>query len=262
MGVLSAFERRLGGLVEGAFAKVFKGDVQPVEIAGALSREADERKNVVGEGKVLVPNDYVVELGDHDYERLSEWADPLGSELATMVREHAAERGYSFVGPVKVAFEHMPDIATGTFRVRSGVAAGSKATELKVQLGDAAASDRAAAGSGPAGALPGRPRLIVTAGGSAEPGSPQSRGEETAFFLTRAVSVVGRAAECDLRLDDPSVSRRHAELRYDGRDIEVSDLGSTNGIRLNGNAVAQAVLRDGDRVDVGSTSLVFRRDQG
>ena len=63
VGVLQRFERRLGGLVEGAFAKVFKGDVQPVEVAGALQRETDDKKTIVGQGKVLVPNDFVVELG-------------------------------------------------------------------------------------------------------------------------------------------------------------------------------------------------------
>src|SRR5690348_16342771 len=114
VGVLQRFERRIGGLVEGAFAKVFKGDVQPVEIASALQRETDDRKTVVGQGKVLVPNDFVVEVGQHDHDRLSPWADPLGEELAAMVREHAAEQGYSFVGPVTVVLELMPDVDTGT----------------------------------------------------------------------------------------------------------------------------------------------------
>src|SRR5947209_3673167 len=124
VGVLQRFERRLGGLVEGAFAKVFKGDVQPVEVAGALQRETDDKKTIVGQGKVLVPNDFVVELGQHDYGRLSPWADQLGDELAAMVREHAAEQGYSFVGPVKVALEQTAEVDTGTFRIRSGVLAG------------------------------------------------------------------------------------------------------------------------------------------
>jgi hypothetical protein len=74
--VLQAFEKRLGGLVEGAFAKLFKGEVQPVEIAGALQREADNQRSVVGQGRVLVPNEYVVELGDHDYHRIEEWSQP------------------------------------------------------------------------------------------------------------------------------------------------------------------------------------------
>jgi hypothetical protein len=135
VGVLQAFERRFSGLVEGAFAKVFKGDVQPVEIAGALQRETDNRKTIVGPGKVHVPNDFVVELGDHDHARLAEWAEPLGDELGAMVREHAAEQGYSFVGPVMVGFEHVPEISTGVFRVRSGVVADHRAQLIAQRLG-------------------------------------------------------------------------------------------------------------------------------
>ena len=260
MGVLQRFERRLGGLVEGAFAKVFKGDVQPVEIASALQRETDDRKTVVGQGKVLVPNDFVVELGRHDFDRLNPWAEPLGKELAAMVQEHAAEQGYGFVGPVTVALELMPDVDTGAFRVRSGVTAGSVVDGGRLVVSGPGASDVAGAGP-PPGALPGGPRLVVTAGGKAGTGTPESRGEEQAFYLTHSVTVIGRAADADLRLNDPGVSRKHAEIRKDGGDFVVYDLGSTNGVRVNNAPAAQHRLRNGDRVEVGSTTLIFARDE-
>jgi hypothetical protein len=249
VGVLQAFERRLGGLVEGAFAKVFKGDVQPVEIAGALQRETDNRKNIVGQGKVLVPNEFTVELGDHDHDRLAEWAEPLGDELAAMVREHASEQGYSFIGPVKVGFEHVPEVGTGVFRIRSAAVAG------EIPPGPVAPTRSPAAqpSAGPSRSeFAGHPRLIVAAAGSAESSYP----------LRNAVTVIGRANESDLRLEDPGVSRRHAEIRVGGNEAEIVDLGSTNGIRVNGRSVPSSRLLDGDRVDLGSTSLVFRRDEG
>ncbi|HWB65525.1 MAG TPA: DUF3662 and FHA domain-containing protein [Mycobacteriales bacterium] len=244
MGVLQAFERRLGGLVEGTFAKVFKGDVHPVEIAGALQRESDDRKSVVGHGRVLVPNEYVVELGDRDFERMAEWAEPLGDELAAMVREHAAEAGYSFVGPVTVRLEHVAEIGTGTFRVRSAVAASD-------DVASHGAAPLSPAEAGPHGrGFTSRPRVVTKAGGA-----------ETAYFLSHPVTVIGRAAECDIRLDDPGVSRRHAELRYaDGR-VELVDLRSTNGVRVNGSPTGRAVLQDGDRIEAGSTTLTFRQDE-
>jgi Protein of unknown function (DUF3662)/FHA domain len=246
VGVLQAFERRLGGLVEGAFAKVFKGDVQPVEIAGALTREADNRKSVVGQGRVLVPNDYTVELGTHDYGRIEEWAEPLGDELATMVREHAAERGYSFVGPVKVAFEHHDDISTGVFRIRSAsVAAEGAPTPLP-----AAVAPTRGPRPAPAGSFPLRPRLIVSLAG-----------DESAYFLSHPVTIIGRAPDSDLRIDDPGVSRRHAELRYTDGEVELVDLGSTNGLSVNGTPAGRATLRDGDRIDIATTTLIFRRDE-
>jgi hypothetical protein len=255
VGVLQRFERRIGGLVEGAFAKVFKGDVQPVEIASALQREADDRKTVVGQGKVLVPNDFVVELGQHDHDRLQPWAEPLGEELAAMVHEYAAEQGYSFVGPVTVVLELMPDVDTGTFRVRSGVSAGDVVDGGRLVSAGAPASDIAAAGAR------GGPRLVVTAGGRAGSKTPEGRGEEQSFPLTTNVTVIGRAAETDLRLNDPGVSRRHAEVRRESGEFFVVDLGSTNGVRVDGAAVTRHQLRDGNRIEVGSTTLVFRQDE-
>jgi hypothetical protein len=260
VGVLQRFERRLGGLVEGAFAKVFKGDVQPVEIASALQRETDDRKTVVGQGKVLVPNEFVVELGAHDYARLVQWAEPLGNELAAMVREHATEQRYSFVGPVTVALEEMSDVDTGTFRIRSGVSAGDLAEGGRLTVAGNAASDPAGAAP-PAGALPGGPRLVVTTGGKASAGSPESRGEEQAVFLTHSVTVIGRAAEADVRLDDPGISRRHAEVRFESGAFVLVDLGSTNGVRVNDVATTRRQLSPGDRVELGSTTLVFRHDE-
>ena len=247
MGVLQRFERRLGGLVEGAFAKVFKGDVQPVEVASALQRETNDKKTIVGQGKILVPNDFVVELGQHDYDRLNPWAEPLGKELAAMVSEHAAEQRYSFVGPVKVALELMPGLDTGMFRIRSGVSAGDLVDGSRIVHASSPASDIAAAGGVPLDALPHRPRLVV--------------GAEQTYFLTRPVTVIGRAAEADLRINDPGVSRKHAEIRVQGDDMSIADLGSTNGIRVNDSPVARHSLLNGDRIELGSTTLVFRRDE-
>jgi Protein of unknown function (DUF3662)/Inner membrane component of T3SS, cytoplasmic domain len=265
VGVLQRFERRLGGLVEGAFAKVFKGEVQPVEVASALQREADDRKTVVGEGKVVAPNDYVVELGSHDHARLDPWAGPLGHELASMVREHAAEQGYTFVGPVAVRLEHNTGLDTGVFRIRSAVAAGETVDGGVITAAEPSpASDGAsdgAAGQPPRGILPGHPRLLVAAGGKAAEGSPEARGEQQAFYLTHAVTVIGRAPECDLQLRDPGVSRRHAEIRVENDALVLVDVGSTNGVRVNDSPVVRTLLHAGDRIELGSTTLQLRRDE-
>src|SRR5213075_2932176 len=123
-----------------------------------------------------------------------------------------------------------------------------------------AASDRAAAGDGPSNALPGRPRLVLAAGGKAPQGSPEARGEEQVLHLTHSVTVIGRAAEADLRINDPGVSRRHAEIRLESGRFVAVDLGSTNGVRVNEVAVTRRELRPGDRIELGSTTLVFQRD--
>ena len=232
MGVLQRFERRLEGLVEGAFARVFGGVVQPVEVAAALQREAADKKQIVGQGRVLVPNAFVVEVGTTDLERFGEWDEQLRKELAGMVAEHAKEQGWSFVGPVQVAFEQVEELATGVFRIRSRVVADAPA-------------ESAPSSSPPSRGL-GSPRLLI-------PGNP-----ERVVPLTRPVTVVGRGAEADLRLPDTGVSRAHAELRLTGDVVRVVDLDSTNGTVVNGQRVRESDLADGDRLDIGATSLVFR----
>lgn len=119
MGVLKKFEQRLEGLVNGTFAKVFKSEVQPVEIAGALQRECDNNASIWNRERTVVPNDFIVELSPHDHERLSPYSGQLGNELAGMVREYAEAQRYSFMGPLQVNLEKADDLDTGLYRVRS-----------------------------------------------------------------------------------------------------------------------------------------------
>ena len=111
MGVLQRFERRLEGMVGLAFARVFKGKVHPAEIAHALQREATEQRSVLGGGRVLAPNVYVVTLGKVDFENLSDWSEQLASELADMVAEHVESEGYQTFGDIEVRLERDADHA-------------------------------------------------------------------------------------------------------------------------------------------------------
>ncbi|MBV9370008.1 MAG: FHA domain-containing protein, partial [Frankiales bacterium] len=113
----------------------------------------------------------------------------------------------------------------------------------------------------PSGALPGRPRLVFSADGQAQANTPEARGEERAYFLTHAVTVLGRGNDCDLQLTDPGVSRRHAELRVENDAVMLVALGSTNGIRVNDVAVGRRQLSPADRIQLGSTTLIFQRDE-
>src|ERR1700692_3953315 len=101
-------------MVEGAFARAFKSELQPVEVASAVQREMDDRAAIVAQGRTLVPNDFVAEIAQADYERLEGYADSLGLERATLARHYAREQGYSFVGPVRIRFDGVPDMTIGT----------------------------------------------------------------------------------------------------------------------------------------------------
>ena len=119
MGVLGRFEKGIERAVNGVFARAFRSEVQPVELASALKREADDNAAIVGRHRTIAPNDYVIELGPADHRRLAQWEDALGDELSTVLNDHALQQRYAFVGPVKVRFERSEDLDTGVFRVRS-----------------------------------------------------------------------------------------------------------------------------------------------
>lgn len=139
MGVLKKFEQRLEGLVNGTFAKVFKSEVQPVEIAGALQRECDNNATIWNRERTVVPNDFIVELSPGDFERLSPYSGQLGDELAGLVRDYAKQQRYTFMGTIKVHLEKADDLDTGLYRVRSRTLASSTSQ----------APDRAPAGPAP-----------------------------------------------------------------------------------------------------------------
>ncbi len=232
MGVLQRFERRLEGLVQGAFAKAFGGWVEPVEVAAALTREAEDKKAIVAAGRVLVPNTYTVQLARSDAERLQEYDAPLRVELAAMVSEAALEQGWSFVGPVEVRFEEVDGLGTGAFRVRSAVQPGEVAPPPKPSAHLTAA----------------QAKHFLEYGGKRVP-------------LT-GTTVLGRGTEAGLTVVDTGVSRLHAEVRVvhdpSGERVELHDLGSTNGTRVNGQRVQAATLTPGDRITVGTSELIYR----
>jgi hypothetical protein len=250
LGVLQRFERRLEGMVEGAFARAFRSELQPVEVASAVQREMDDRAAIVAKGRTLVPNDFVVELAESDHDRLDVYAESLGVELANLARDYAKEQGYSFVGPVRMRFEGVPDMTTGTFRIRSGVIRGSTIEGGEIRL---PASDLPRPGGR---GFPGHPRLLVTGPGA----SGEGDSNQHTYELQGPVTLLGRGTDCDLRLVDPGVSRHHAELRVENDQVVLVDLGSTNGTFVNGQPVRRVTLSDGTQISLGRTTLVFRQD--
>ena len=296
MGVLSRFERRVESMVSGAFAKAFKAEVQPVEIASALQKACDERAAIVSRGRTMVPNTFVVELGNSDFERLKPYSTALGDELAGLVRDHAKDQHYSFIGPVSVRFEEVEDLETGRFRTTASAVAGVTPTgranptakPTPPPYAPAAAPYNPAAAPAPAG-RPGnaaadradreppdpsaRPGNQPPSAGPSEPtqalpvvGEQRSLGwlevGETKLAITAPVTLIGRGTDVDLRIDDPGVSRRHAEVRWHGDEAIIVDLGSTNGVVLDGRVVQDAKLTDGACIRLGATEITYRREQG
>ncbi|WP_405797012.1 FhaA domain-containing protein [Streptomyces sp. NBC_01506] len=291
MGVLKRFEQRLEGLVNGTFAKVFKSEVQPVEIAGALQRECDNNATIWNRERTVVPNDFIVELSAPDFERLSPYSGQLGDELSGLVRDYAKQQRYTFMGPIKVHLEKADDLDTGLYRVRSRTLASSTSQGPEQGPGPApvrgAAPGRAPAappaappggyGYPPSSPPPMPPTPPPGAGRPGQAAQPPSTPPPGAMpgvqvrrwieingnrhQISRPTLVLGRSTDADVRIDDPGVSRRHCEIRT-GTPSTIQDLGSTNGIVVDGQHTTRATLRDGSRIVVGQTTIVYRQAEG
>jgi hypothetical protein len=242
VSALQRFENKLEQMISGVFARTFRSAVQPVEIASALNREVDNTAQILSRDRRLVPNNFHVELSAADHQRLEGLGPQLPRELTEMLREHAAEQSYVFTGPVSITLETAEDLTTGRFRVRSKAIASSSL-----------------AGGDPSDTQVRRATATLELNGERLPLAPPG-------------IVIGRGNDADLRIDDPGVSRKHIEIRVEepqdsaGSDavprITVHDLGSTNGMSVNGKRVEQATLADGATIRIGNTTMSLHLKQG
>lgn len=267
MGVFDRFEKGLERAVNGAFAKAFRSEVQPVEIASALRKAADERAAVVGRGRTLVPNAFVVELGSTDHDRLYDYADALAEEFANNLRAHAEQQGYSFVGPVTVEFEEVADLDTGVFTVRSATVKGRQVERGPVRAAPIPRDPETPAPHVLAvqreAAQRRQERSATAAIAEQKPSRrPWLDIDGHAYPLIASSTVIGRGDEADVVLDDPGISRRHAEIRVtaDGPHLVATlrDLGSTNGTFVDAERVGAVQLAEGSAITMGRTRAVYR----
>lgn len=255
MGALQNFERRLEEMISGAFARVFRSAVQPVEIAAALQREADNNTQILSRDRRMVPNDYNVELSETDLERLAPY--DLERELAKQLHEHADFQGYVFPGKISVSLASAEDLGTGRFRVRSRANAEAPGSYDETEDRDQGIPlHRPAPYPEPQGrqdqSRVRRQRAHLEIGG-------------TRHRLDGPKIVIGRGTDADIRVNDPGVSRHHLEVQVaeqpgdDSRlDLSMRDLGSTNGVTVDGNRVTRVTLHDGSVVRIGNTSMTVR----
>ena len=229
MGVFDNLERKLEGVVNGAFARAFKGDVQPVEITARLQKELDAEARLLSRDRRLVPNDFTIGLSRHDYDRLVPYSRTLNSDIIPQLREYAANAGYVFNGPVTIAYELEANLPVGRFTVESQAvaAAATPATTTAIR----------------------RAVLVLEVNGIRHP-------------LSSPGFTLGRGTDADVRINDPGISRLHARVSVRGTEdapqVTIEDMGSTNGIVVDGRRVQTATLTAGSRVELGSTRLLVR----
>lgn len=285
MSLAQRFERRLEGMVGSAFARVFKGQVEPVEIGNALQREAMDKKAVMGNGQVLAPNRYRVTLGNSDYERLAPWESQLTHSLAELVQEYLDEHRLATIGDIEVFLAKDEGLHTGVFGVASRMEPQAPPRrrpmdsmsmpvvkdhpEEYVQPFGVPVQPPVQAAPVPAPQVPAyqppvyQPPVEQPPPYVEPPRRPVYRarlvvdGTPREAELKQGSNIVGRGSDSDLQLMDQGVSRRHADVHVLDGLATVYDLGSTNGTSVNGHGVQTQQLQHGDVIRVGHTRLVF-----
>lgn len=241
MSVLRDFERRLEGAVEGFFARAFRSGLQPVELAKAVQRYAGNYQNVGVDG-VFVPNVYRFELNPADHERFREFGESLANELSDVLVRTAAERGWQLRGPARIELALDENVPLGTYELRGKVEAAADESPAAQAAVEPSAPPPAPPQPAPA-STPRASLELVDQAGQMVPLPNQA--------------VIGRMPGCDVQLDDPSVSRRHARISKATNGWLVEDLGSTNGVMVNGTSVDREYLRGGEDLELGNVRLRF-----
>jgi hypothetical protein len=249
MSVLRNLEAKLGGIVEGAFGRAFKTSVQPVELAHKLAKEMEENQ-MVSVSRVYVPNHYRVFLSPRDREQFSSYEPALRKELSDYLLEHARQERLALTSRPQIEFHTDDRLELGEFGIQAQLLGGPEEDDALPEPGPSAGDfghtmvyspDREARPLEPA--LDRRQALLVTEG--------------RRNVLSGDRVVVGRSRDCEVVVSDPNVSRRHIELRRGERGWAAVDLGSTNGMKVNGRRLSHAELEPGDRITIGVTDLTF-----
>jgi FhaA, N-terminal domain/FHA domain len=256
MAVLRSIESKIEGLFEGVFGRAFRTHVQPIELARKLVKEMDDHRNV-SVSRVYVPNEYTVYLSPADRAQFDGYEEALIGELQEYLAEHARREQYALLDAPQVKVTTDDDLAVGEFGIATRLVApdddAAPPPPPDILVAEPAQTMIYRAPAPPAVEMPDAPppepvREVVTL-------TVAGRKHE----VTKPSVVIGRSREADIRVSDVNVSRRHAELRQDGTAYLIVDLGSTNGVEVNGKRTDRAKVRDGDRITIGSTEIVFGR---
>ncbi|HXB64218.1 MAG TPA: DUF3662 and FHA domain-containing protein [Solirubrobacteraceae bacterium] len=291
MNPLTRLETALASLVEGAFGRLFRSEVRPMEIARKLAREMDEHRTT-SVSRVYAPNEYAVWLSPQDRTRYEGVEQELIDELCAYLLEHARSEGLTLASHPQIAFHTDPELKLGEFGIqarlvrpdghpeddggeygRSSQAAEGVEWEPRPAAARATSAIRDRVGSA-AGVRAeddqhGRTMIFGASAGARELRAPPVSARPPRglllvggrrLLLAPEGAVIGRSRDCDVVLDDSGISRRHAHIHPTAEGWAIEDLQSTNGVLLNGERLRGAQpLRVGDRIELGSTELVFEQ---
>jgi hypothetical protein len=254
MNLLKSVETTIANLVEGAFGRVFRSEVRPMELARKLAREMDAHRTV-SVSRVYVPSEYTVWLSPEDRSRYEGVEHEVIDELCAYLLEHARRENLIMASQPQVDFQTDERLALGEFGIQARLVRSGAHSEAHPAPPDAdeehgqtmiySTSARVRGAVAEAQSQRRMPRALLAIG-------------SRKLLVPPGGGVIGRSRDCEIALDDAGVSRRHAELRPREGGWAIEDLGSTNGVLVNGVPIRGAqLLAAGDRVELGSTAIVF-----
>lgn len=252
--VLRAIEQRLEAIFEGVFGRAFRTNVQPVELARKLAKEMDENRTT-SVTRIYVPNEYTIFLSSGDRKQFEGYENSLVSELEEHLSEHAMRENYALLTPPRVLFETDDDLGVGEFGIATRMAQHGRS-------GDEEPLEGVEAGA----TMIYKPQTQPTEEASLEElGVERSVGvlswSGQRRILDKQRAVLGRSREADVQIEDANVSRRHAEVVQEGSAYWIVDLGSTNGVEVDGRRVQRARLDDGTSFTIGETTVTFSTER-
>jgi hypothetical protein len=253
MSLLKSVESTIANLLEGAFGRVFRAEVRPMELARKLAREMDAHRTF-SVSRVYVPNEYSVWLSPEDRARYEGVEQEVIDELSAYLLEHARREDLIMASNPVIVFHTDDRLELGEFGIQARLvrpevhSEGAEPSIEQDEHGHTMIYSTSARVGGPVEEAQARrspPRALLAAGGRR-------------LLVPPGGGTIGRSRDCEMVLEDPGISRRHAELRPAGDGFAIVDLGSTNGVLVNGERLQGArPLNGGDVIELGSTEVVF-----
>lgn len=225
MGAFEKIERGVENAVDNIFARAFRSDLKPVELASGIKKSMDDRAASLSRERVISPNEFTIKLSPSDYEKLADWGeDALRDELIDIATSYGREQRYTFLGPITITFLEDSNLTRGKITVRGVSKRGAVAPATTSEVSES---------------------------------TPLIEINGDRYILTGAVTVIGRSSSCDITINDPGVSRRHLELRVTPHGVIANDLNTTNGTYVEGHKISSATLVDGNTITIGHSTVMF-----
>ena len=233
-------EHSIENIFDGLFSRAFKSGIKPLQIGRRLLQVVDAEREVDAQGRRVVPNSYMVQLSPQDREGFADLEPALLQELTAAVREYIVQEGYHVEGKARVALHTNTELRKGKFEITS-----RNITPDEYKTPESAPAPALSVVPAPPSTFEHPPAVITLPAGQR-------------IELHEGHYVIGRHLENDIVLNDPNVSRKHAEFVCAAGEVVVHDLGSTNGTKVNGVAISgDQLLQHGDVISFGTVQVSF-----